>query len=183
MHTTIGANAVTFHTLMCAGAKACKKEYFASRAEFGLQNRRQMPKDGPTKLVASVRLRQCKSRTALAGCKTKACIGTEVKTRFRTFAAVLVSLISVGCATPVTPTTAGGSKSDGIVVLAGNYGLWKKGEIQWGEARSSALETCRGWGYTDAKAFNTYQTRCASSAQTPVGCASTEVVVRFQCTN
>jgi YecR-like lipoprotein len=89
-------------------------------------------------------------------------------------------LVLTGCSTPVVPTTIGGSRADGIVILAGNYGLWKKADIQWDEARSSARQTCIGWGYSDARPFDSYRERC--SADTPVGCANTEIALRFQCT-
>lgn len=96
----------------------------------------------------------------------------------RLYALVLVVAVS-GCATPVIPTVAGGSRADGMVVLTGSYGLWRKGEIDWDEARENARETCKGWGYKDAKSLSRYQWRCTS--QTPIGCSNTEIAVRFQC--
>lgn len=93
---------------------------------------------------------------------------------------ITISATFAGCATPVVPTVAGGSRADGIVVLTGDYGLWKKGEIQWGEALTDARAACKGWGYQDAKAFDRYQSRCTSD--TPIGCANTRVMLRFQCT-
>jgi hypothetical protein len=98
----------------------------------------------------------------------------------RTLTTILIASALTGCATPVTPTVSGGSRADGVVVLTGDYGLWKKGEIDWQEALVDARATCNGWGYRDAKAFGRYQWQCTS--ETPVGCANTRVTLRFQCT-
>lgn len=93
---------------------------------------------------------------------------------------IAASTTLAGCATPVVPTVSGGSRADGVVVLTGDYGLWKKGEIDWREALVDAKAACQGWGYRDAKAFDRYQWRCTSD--TPIGCANTQVTLRFQCT-
>lgn len=90
-------------------------------------------------------------------------------------------LFVTGCSTSVVPTSVGGSKADGTVVVRGSYGLWKSGEIDWDEALANARQTCIGWGYADARAFGEVLWRC--TAQTPVGCANTEVVTSFQCTD
>jgi hypothetical protein len=98
---------------------------------------------------------------------------------YTTFLAAALSL--AGCATPVTPVVHGGSRADGIVVMRGDYGLYRSADINWDAAKDQAVATCRGWGYYSAKAFDTYQYRCANGASTPIGCASTEVFLRFQC--
>lgn len=100
----------------------------------------------------------------------------------RLCALVLVAsiLTASGCATQVVPTVAGGSRADGMVVLTGSYGLWRRGEIDWSAALDNALETCKGWGYKGAKPLTRYQWRC--TAETPIGCANNDVAVRFQCT-
>lgn len=101
----------------------------------------------------------------------------------RTNAALLAAawLLLAGCSTSVVPTSVGGSKADGVVILGGNYGLWKSADIDWDEALANARQTCIGWGYSDARAFGAVHWRC--TAQTPVGCANTEVAMRFQCTD
>jgi len=96
-------------------------------------------------------------------------------------AALAACLLIASCATPVVPMPIGGSKADGVVILGANYGMWQSPDYKWDEALASARRTCIGWGYKDAQPFNQFQTRCTD--MTPAGCAHTEVVMRFQCTD
>jgi hypothetical protein len=94
------------------------------------------------------------------------------------FAAAL--LLLAGCATPVQMVPTGGSRADGTIDMAYEYGLFQKPEINNDQAQSSANQTCNGWGYTGARPFGAYQQRCVYMSNS--GCLRFQVTVRYQCT-
>ncbi len=92
------------------------------------------------------------------------------------FAAGLV----VGCATTATYQAVGGSRADGVVRLAFEYGMFENPRVDENAALTTARERCRVWGYTDAEAFGAATTQCA--AYNGYGCARTMVTKEYQCT-
>ena len=89
-------------------------------------------------------------------------------------------LLLVGCATPVTMVPMNGSRADGTVELAFEYGLFQKPEVDANQAMSSARQTCGGWGYSGAQAFGGANQRCIY--MTNDGCMRFQVSVKYQCT-
>jgi hypothetical protein len=94
--------------------------------------------------------------------------------------AALVSLVA-GCATVKVPQATGGSRSDGVVDLSYEYGMFEKPQVDWGQAASVARERCAAWGYTDAQPFGGAKSEC--QAFNGYGnCVRQLVTVSYQCT-
>lgn len=95
------------------------------------------------------------------------------------FAGISISLLS-GCATPKMFQAVGGSKSDGTVKLAYQYGGFQKPVVDQNQALSLAKRKCSVWGYDGAEAFGTGFSTCNS--YNAYGCTSQTVSVEYQCT-
>ena len=93
---------------------------------------------------------------------------------------ILTAAILSGCATPKNWIPYSGSKSDGMVKLAFDYGGFEKPEIQPGQANQVAGIKCRAWGYTGAENFGGITTQCLAWNQ--YGCIRQRVMTEFQCT-
>lgn len=92
-----------------------------------------------------------------------------------------VALSLASCATPVTPQAIGGSRSDGTVTLAYEYGLFQNPVVDWPTANASAKARCKAWGYRHAEAFGGSQNHC--QAFNGYGnCIQMQVNVTYQCT-
>ena len=81
--------------------------------------------------------------------------------RFRLAAGVM--LIALGaCTQQVTkhPLPYSGSKSDGTVTLAYEYGLFEQPVVDWDGAIAVAENRCKAWGYKGAESFGATQTDC-----------------------
>jgi len=91
--------------------------------------------------------------------------------------AALVALAA--CATTKTLVPVGGSRSDGTVKLAYEFGMFEKPKVDGAAALQAATARCQAWGYTEAEPFGGYQTQC--QAYNGYGCVRTMVTVEYQC--
>ena len=89
-------------------------------------------------------------------------------------------LALTGCATPTTLVPTDGSRADGTIELSYEHGEFEKPVIDLEQARQSAKERCKAWGYDDAEAFGGQRTSCAMPGGF-AGCARYIVTVRYQC--
>lgn len=95
-------------------------------------------------------------------------------------AGVLFCLILSACATPKEWQAVSGSRADGMVRLAFDYGLFEKPVTKNGQGEQVAAQRCRAWGYQEATPFSGVSHRCIQSNQ--YGCIAWRVFVDFQCT-
>lgn len=93
---------------------------------------------------------------------------------------VCIGSMLVGCATPKEWIPYSGSKSDGVVKLAFDYGGFEKPEIPQGQAHQVASQRCRAWSYSGAEAFGGVMQQCRARNQ--YGCVAYRVFTEFQCT-
>jgi len=93
---------------------------------------------------------------------------------------IVASLFVVACATTKTLQAVGGSRSDGTVKLAFEYGAFQKPRVDTVAALQTAKARCQVWGYKDAEAFGAAMTQCV--AANGYGCTRTMVTVEYQCT-
>lgn len=95
-------------------------------------------------------------------------------------AVVLATLLSpLACATVKVPQPTGGSRADGTVQLAYEYGELETPEVDWESANRAATERCQNWGYASAEAFGPGVTQCTASNQ--YGCTRYFVTITYQC--
>ena len=90
------------------------------------------------------------------------------------------SFIVVACATTKTLQAVGGSRADGTVKLAYEYGMFEKPRVDTTAALQTARARCQVWGYKDAEPFGAAMTQCTATNQ--YGCVRTMVTVEYQCT-
>jgi hypothetical protein len=89
------------------------------------------------------------------------------------------ALTSTACATVKVPQPTGGSRSDGTVQLAYEYGEFERPQVDWEAANRIATERCEAWGYSGAEAFGGGVSECNASNQ--YGCFSWFVTITYQC--
>lgn len=97
---------------------------------------------------------------------------------------LLVSLcigVLIGCATPKEWIPYSGSKSDGVVKLAYEFGIFESPVIEEGQAQRVASQRCRAWGYSAAEPFGGVVRQCLATNQQG-GCIRVRVSADFQCT-
>ena len=92
------------------------------------------------------------------------------------FAALVTSL---SCATVKVPQPIGGSRADGTVQLAYEYGGFERPQVDWDTANQIATERCRAWGYSDAESFGGGISECTAYNQ--YGCFGFFVTITYQC--
>lgn len=93
--------------------------------------------------------------------------------------AAAVMLTVAGCASAKIWQATGGSRSDGIVKLSYQYGMFERPELS-DDGTQLAAERCRVWGYSGAEAFGGVTEVCNNFG--PDGCVSWLVTKEFQCT-
>lgn len=96
-------------------------------------------------------------------------------------ATVVIAILLAGCSTEKVLEATGGSRSDGVVNLAFEYGWLEVPHVNMGEALSTARNRCAAWGYTNAEVFGGSQKRCLQSDMYG-DCLRTQVTVAYQCT-
>jgi predicted methyltransferase len=84
------------------------------------------------------------------------------------------------CAAAKTLRVTGGSKSDGVITMAYQYGLFEKPAVEWGKAQATAVVTCQGWGYSNAQFFE-QGTRTCIQVNKKNNCISWRVEYNVQC--
>lgn len=97
-------------------------------------------------------------------------------------ALLLVAALAVSaCATNETLVPVGGSRSDGVVRLAYQYGMFQKPVVDYDAAVRTAASRCNAWGYSNAEPFGSTETNCI--AYNGYGsCIGWRVTVAYQCT-
>ena len=98
------------------------------------------------------------------------------------FPIVLLTLVAVilGCAVTKVPVATGGSRADGTVQLAFEYGGFESPQVDLGSAHITAAQRCRAWGYTDAEPFGGTVSHCQAANE--YGCLRFLVTMTYQCT-
>ena len=92
---------------------------------------------------------------------------------------VFSTLIFSGCATPKQWDAMGGSRSDGTVKLAYEYGLFEQPQLQAGQGMQLATQKCAAWGYNGAEPFGSAMSQCIQAGSS--GCVRWRVSAEFQC--
>ena len=93
---------------------------------------------------------------------------------------ILISLLS-SCAVQKSWVATGGSRADGVVSLAYEFGAFESPQVNEGQAISEATQRCAVWGYTGATAFGGALQTC-SRTDGFGGCSTTRVTKDYQCT-
>lgn len=94
---------------------------------------------------------------------------------------ILFILMFSACATQKHWTATGGSRSDGIIKLSYEYGLFEKPDISLSQGVSVAQQRCASWGYSNAEAFGGTIKKCNYYGSS--GCMQWLVTAEYQCTN
>ena len=95
---------------------------------------------------------------------------------------ILTVFVLNGCATNKVLQPINGSKADGTVKLAYEYGLFEDPVVDWNLAAATAKQRCVAWGYKGANSFGGSQNVCL--ARNGYGnCIHEQVNVTYQCTN
>ena len=93
---------------------------------------------------------------------------------------LVTSLIVCGCATPKEWIPTGGSRSDGVVELSYQYGLFEEPVLDESQGRAAAADSCGAWGFSDARAFGGAISECQSTNGYG-DCNSWLVTKKYQC--
>ena len=100
--------------------------------------------------------------------------------KFFTLFFVLLALTSCSTQTFVNLEPVGGSKADGTITLAYEYGLFQQPVADWDVANSKAAKACKAWGYSSAQPFGEHTSKCVWENANG-GCWRTQVSVPYQC--
>lgn len=96
---------------------------------------------------------------------------------------LLTALILVnipGCSVQKQLVPTGGSRSDGIVKMSFEYGLFEAPQVNAQQGSSAAKQRCLAWGYKDAEPFGGSTRSCTNFGRN--GCTRWLVTVEYQCT-
>ncbi len=97
-------------------------------------------------------------------------------------AAALTAAVAglAACATAKVYSATGGSRSDGVVRLSYEVGMFEVPTVDEAQGTQLALQRCRVWGYTGAEAFGGVTNQCTQMGSS--GCMVTLVTKEYQCT-
>jgi len=84
-----------------------------------------------------------------------------------------------GCAVTKIPVAAGGSRADGTVTMAFQYGGFERPSWNLDQTRQAAASKCAAWGYADAQVFGSQMQNCM--AWNAYGCIAWTVTIPYQC--
>jgi len=90
-------------------------------------------------------------------------------------------LILAACATQKEMVPIGGSRADGTVNMAFEYGIFESPQVNMSTAAVGAADRCRAWGYKDAEPFGGQTQKC-EAANGYGTCMRWMVTVTYQCT-
>ena len=93
-------------------------------------------------------------------------------------AAVAAAMLS-GCAAQVKSVPVGGSRADGTVTLAYEYGALIVPQVNYVEMQQQAQVRCARWGYQQAERFGGQIRTCV--ARSSSGCLTWRVSIDYQC--
>jgi YecR-like lipoprotein len=91
-----------------------------------------------------------------------------------------LALLVAGCTVQTAAVPIGGSRADGTVELAYEFGDLQTAEVDWAAAQQQATQRCASWGYTAAEKFGGERRQC--SMPSGYGCLRWQVTVPYQCT-
>lgn len=93
---------------------------------------------------------------------------------------VLVILLAItGCAAQKELIPVGGSRADGTVQLAFEYGLFEVPKVDPQQGVNTATRRCSAWGYTGAEVFGGIMTACIQPSRN--GCVRWRATAEYQC--
>ena len=97
---------------------------------------------------------------------------------------VMILVVIAGCTSsvPVAWVATGGSRADGTVVLAYEYGRNQVPEVDKAAGATLAADRCGVWGYTGAAPFGGELRQCTMMDMFWGGCAIWRVTTEYQCT-
>jgi len=93
--------------------------------------------------------------------------------------AITLTVIS-GCAVQKDWVATGGSRADGTVQLAYQYGMFQSPEVSAQQGRETADGRCRAWGFSHAEPFGGEVQSCVSSSADGT-CNGWRVTKDYQC--
>lgn len=93
---------------------------------------------------------------------------------------LILMLLLQGCAVQKQLVPTGGSRADGTVKLAFDYGLFEDPKLDQQQGLIAARQRCAAWGYSDAASFGGSTSQC--TAPTRNGCNRWLVTIEYQCT-
>ncbi len=88
-------------------------------------------------------------------------------------------MLLAGGAVKVASAPVGGSRADGTVTLAYEYGLFDVPEVNWEEMQKQALARCTRWGYLNAERFGGELRDCIEQGSS--SCLRWRVSIEYQC--
>ena len=99
------------------------------------------------------------------------------------YTAIIVTLLVIsGCTVQKQWIAAGGSKSDGTVVLGYERGDWAKAVVNEQQGIDVANARCAAWGYSGSEAFGMQRKKCTAPDGLG-GCQTWLVTKQYQCTD
>jgi hypothetical protein len=93
---------------------------------------------------------------------------------------LFVLFVLTGCVTVTTLQPTGGSKSDGVVQMSYEVGVFDTVDLDWEQAQIDAKARCEVWGYSDAEKFGGAVSQC-QSYNGYGNCMRSFVTVDYQC--
>ena len=94
---------------------------------------------------------------------------------------LLLVLALASCAQQLLPLrTVGGSKADGTIVMAIEYGLFDNVKVDVAETQKKAIQTCKNWGYSNVRFFDEGYKRCLQPDPN-LGCVRWREEYQAQC--
>ena len=94
--------------------------------------------------------------------------------------AICAATTLAACASTKDWSATGGSRSDGVVKLAFEYGMFEKPQVSEIQALNIANARCKSWGYQGAEAFGGQIQQC--SMPSGGSCSRWMVTKEYQCT-
>ncbi len=92
----------------------------------------------------------------------------------------IVALLTAGCAVQKDWTAIGGSRNDGTVTMAYEYGMFEAPKVDDYQGASAAAAICAGWGYGGAQGFPGATQTCLA-VNGYGNCVRSQVRRQFQC--
>ena len=100
--------------------------------------------------------------------------------KFKLLVTAIIAATAAACATTKVLMPVGGSRADGTVQLAYEYGGLESPIVDYALAQRTAAQRCQAWGYKNAEPFGGAQSTCTDRNQ--YGCVSFRITVSYQCT-
>jgi hypothetical protein len=93
---------------------------------------------------------------------------------------IAFALALAACSVNKQAVPVGGSRADGTVELAYEFGELQQPVVDWTAAQYEAEQRCKAWGYTQAEKFGGERRQCAMPSG--YSCALYQVTISYQCT-